>query len=302
MSRDFWIVFTMLIANLIAAVIYLVLHCRKKDRVRGLLVFAFFLVFPCVGFCFYMIGEIQNRILFRKRRHDISAEELSFSTERIRVLTDADLEKALNTVPVEEALLVSDKVNKRTAFIDILKTEDYDSSIVQIQDAVSNDDTEISHYAASFITDIIARYKAKEAEYRKAVDADPSKENLKRYVDYMEDILQKDVFGIVELKAYVELFDRASRMLYEMAPEELNDYSIAVLLDCWSKVGNPDRQAPWIARTRSRCRDSLDSFKMCASYYFRVNDRENLFYLLKEVRRSSIYIDNEALHWIRYFE
>ena len=301
MNHDLLIVLALLAVNLAAAVVYLILHLRRGLRKKGLIVFFFLLVFPVVGPLFMLLAELLNYLLHRRKVRRLAMEDLSFNKERMKLNIDADMDKELDQVPIEEALLISDKGNKRRVFIDLLKSDDYAENMHQIGGAVENEDMEVAHYAASFYTDALARYKARENELRDKVNKDPTAENVRDYVDYMEKILAGHVFGSIEAGLYLERLDNAAALLYQLDPDMLRDSTITVLVDLWSELKRQEKIEPWVARAQVRCRSSLDCFKVCARYYYAVGDRDRFFGMHRDAKRSGIVLDHEALEWIRYF-
>lgn len=299
--KELWFVCLLLILNLIAAVVYLVFHLRRGDRKKGLVVFAFMLVVPVVGPLFLGCAQLLLTIVHQHRKRDVNLSELSFNKKRVRVLSSADIEKEVNRVPIEEALLVSGKSNKRGAFIDLLKEDDYEASLQVIRNAVEDDDMEISHYAAAFVTDTVARYKEQEASYRRLVQEAPTLENLGRYVDFMQDILQQKLFSVSEQRLYAELLDEYAHILYEKDSSALGEKTMACMVELWRQLGSEQKAEEWIGIARPRCLDSLDAFKLCAKYYFSLRDKDAFFKLIDEVKKSSLILDSEALDWIRFY-
>ena len=299
MNRDLRTVLFLLIVNLIGAIIYLILHLKKGDRKRGVVNAAMFLIFPIVGEVFMFLAWGMGEVIKILKDQGLNMQELSFSKKRMKLLTDGDIEKELNTVPIEEALIVADRKEKRSTFIDVLKSDDYENMMGQIHEAVENDDMEVSHYAAAFVTDSVAKFKKKEAEFRKKVDDEGSLDDLVEYVRFMEENLKPELFSIVELKVYVELMDKAAFILYEKDPDRLNDGTMTQIVELWELIGDDEKIQPWIARARVRFRNSLECFKLCARYYFRHGDRDNLKEIMNEIKRYSVPLDSEALGWIR---
>ena len=257
MNRDLRIVLIILIVNFILSVIYLVVHFRKKTIRKGLLNFFFFLIFPGVGLVFMALAELVNLILHGTRVKGVSTAELSFSTERMHLSPGDDVDKKINIVPIEEALIVSDRARRHQNFIDVLKSDDHEEMMDMIKDAVENDDTEISHYAASIVTDTIARQKAREEELRAKAEESADENTLTAYISYVTDMMTTSLFSLVEKKLYTSYLDRFARMLYEKNPSLLTDRTICVLVDTWRAIGDDEKVSSWIACARIRCRHSL---------------------------------------------
>jgi len=185
--------------------------------------------------------------------------------------------------------------------LDVLKQDDYETMIGNIKSAVSSDDMEISHYAAAFVADTIARYKNREQELRNRMEKNPTTENIKGYIAYIQDIVEADLFSEPDEKRYLSFLDQASRMLYEEDAGSLPDHTAAFLMERFRKAVDGDRAAFWIQVIKDRSGESLECFKTYAEYCFANGDREAFFEHLDSVRHSSVVLDNEALEWIRFF-
>ena len=302
MNSDGWFVVILLIINFILALIYLIWHLHKKSRNRGWLNFLFMLIFPAIGFLFLTMAKLIGFLFQRLREAGIAMAELSFDKKRTKLPADIDVEEELNTVPIEEVMIVADKNTRRNSLINVLKTDDYKDMMSQLQDSVENDDMEVAHYAATFITDTKARFKAQEAKMRVKVENDSDEAYLDKYISFMVEDLDTSIFSKSELNGYATYLDKAMELLNEKAPEKITDKALQTVIDLWLKVGNTERSDRWIPTARDQADQSLVCFKLCANYYFRNNDKDGFFRLLKEVRSSSIYLDNEALEWIRFFK
>lgn len=301
MNRDLIIVLILLLVNLIAAIVYLILHIRKNDRKKGLINFAFFLVFPIVGFVFMGLSELSNLVFFQRRQKEVLYDELSFGKTRMQLAQDADIDKALDNVSLEEALMLSNRKDRRQSLMDVLKQDDYENMIDNIKDAVSSEDQEISHYAATFVTETIGRYKGREMELRKQMEKNPTPENIIGYIDYVKDILDSNLFEGIEKDRLLGMYDRAAWDLYGKAPELLLDSHVTSLFRYFQAAGGEDKMNDWLDVIRERSMDSLECFKEYVAYSYEKEDKETFFTLLERVKYSNVILDNEAVEWIRYF-
>ena len=302
MNSDGWFVVILLIINFLLALIYLIWHLRGKSRKRGLLNFLFMLTFPAIGFLFLTMAKLIGFLFQRLREAGVAMTELSFDKTRMKLPADIDVEEELNTVPIEEVMIVADKNTRRNSLINVLKTDDYKGMMSQLQNSVENDDMEVAHYAATFITDTKARFKSQEAKMRVKDENDTDEDYLDKYIRFMVENLDTSIFGKSELKGYAAYLDHAMELLNEKAPEKITDKALQTMIDLWLKNENKERSDRWIPLVRGYADQSLVCFKLCANYYFRNDDKDGFFRLLEEVCSSSIYLDNEALEWIRFFK
>lgn len=301
MSNDLKIILFLLIINAVAAILYLVFRMGKKNRKKGFCMFFFLLAFPIVGILFLGCGEFIHFLGQRLQKKEINPDDLSFRKKTVKALEEADISKDLNKVPIEEALLMSGKEGRRNAFLDFLKREDFEESMPLIRKAVESEDTEVSHYAASFLSDTLAKYKNRELEYREAMNKEPGLESRKRYVTFMEELLSKDIFSRMEFRQYAAFFCESAESLYAESPQELSSHTLSMLVDLWRQLGDKEKADQWVAHARERCGEDLECFKLCAREYYRAGERDAFFRLLNDMKDAPLPLDYEALGWIRFF-
>lgn len=301
MNRDLLIIIILLLLNLIVAVIYLLFQLRKKEVKKGLIVFLFFLVVPIVGLAVVGISYLAYLIIFHNQQRELLYDELSFSKNRMKLIQDTDVDKSLNSVALEEALLMSNKKDRRQSLIDVLKQDDYVQMIDNIKGAVSSEDTEVSHYAATFVSETSARYKSREMELRQQMEKNPTEDNQVTYINYLVEVIDSGLFVGIELRRFLFLFDQAAWMLYGTAPEKLLDSHVTTLVQNFQNIGNEEKTNEWLAIVKERSTDSLECFKAYAAHCYSLGDREGFYRLLDGVKRSGISLDSEALEWIRFF-
>ena len=234
-----WLII-LLIVNAVTALIYVLIQMGRMKWQRGLTAGLFMLAVPVVGAVFLAISEGINVLLFRKRDFLLDSSELSFNKQRTKTVNAPDIGKSSDQVPVEEALLVSDKKDKRQVFIDLLKKEDYEKSLEVIRQAVEDEDMEISHFASSFISDTVSRYKEQEERLRKNCE-DRKEESLVRYAEYLLNMLQYDIFSVPERRTYLERLEGAFNRLEEKESSLITGTMLARAMTLWSKLGEPGK-------------------------------------------------------------
>ena len=295
-----WLII-LLIVNAVTALIYVLIQMGRKKWQRGLTAGLFMLAVPVVGAVFLAISEGINVLLFRKRDFLLDSSELSFNKQRAKTVNAPDIGKSSDQVPVEEALLVSDKKDKRQVFIDLLKKEDYEKSLEVIRQAVEDEDMEISHFASSFISDTVSRYKEQEERLRKNCE-DRKEESLVRYAEYLLNMLQYDIFSVPERRTYLERLEGAFNRLEEKESSLITGTMLARAMTLWSKLGEPGKEELLVQTAEKYALKDLEALKICLKYYMKKGEREKFFALLEEVKKSSLTLDGEVLEWLRFYE
>ena len=296
------ILIVLLVLNALLSVAYLLFYLWKKQRGKAIVVSLFLFVTPVVGALFLLCAETVNFLLFRKRDDRLREEELSFSKKQVRVITDADIQKEADHVPVEEALLVSDKRSRREVFLELLKKDDYESSLDMIKEAVESDDMEISHYAATFVSNMIAQYKKKEEELRRAYEKAPSQEHLLSYIRYLCEILSYRIFSAPEQRSYLARLDELMRLLKDENPGTIDGRMLTGLMALYEGQEQEGKIEEWIPLARQMGEKDLLAAKQCLKYYYRRGDEQAFLETLDQIKGSQLELDAETLDWVRYFD
>jgi len=127
-----WIIWILIINACLALTYFIYRGLFRRELKKAILMTVFMVFTPVVGVLFLVGSEAVNLLLFRKKDRPLDGDELSFSKKRVRMIIDDDIEKEVDRVPIDEALLISDTMNRRQMFLEVLKrpdVEDYMSGI-----------------------------------------------------------------------------------------------------------------------------------------------------------------------------
>ena len=292
-----------LIINIILTIcFYLYKGVLRKDKIKARILSVFLLLVPILGAVFLLASELVYFLLYKGRAKLLSSEELSFSQERTRMIIGNDVEKESDTVPIEEALRVSDTTAKRQVFLEILKRPDVEDYMAGIQEAVNQEDTEVVHYAASYITDTIAKYKENERRLRELCTKDEAAEVLLTYLHFSMDMLDKHLFSQPEQNLYISLFETHLEKLYQSYPVNVDGHFISRVLTFLKESGNDNgATTKWIHRAERMIEEDVIAAKEVWTFYYRTKDKEHFKECVDRVKKSSLLLDSELLEWIRFF-
>lgn len=133
--------------------VWLGLRYRKSPKdwlLRVILVTAF----PIIGWLFPLFWPKDLRRDSDEEFSDyVTRQQEEHQVRRIGVYSRMETEKELSVIPIEDALLISEHQTRRRVMIDVLK-QDTNHYLEILQRAVSNEDTETSHYAVSAIMEV----------------------------------------------------------------------------------------------------------------------------------------------------
>lgn len=295
-------VIDMLIVNLVISIIYLIVKIARKDYSRGIIMTIFMILAPIVGFLYLFISWFLYELYFKRRVEEISLEELSMSKDRIEILERSNIDQALNKVPIEEALIISDSKDTRRLLLDVFK-DDREKYISSIYKATESEDGEVSHYAASAITDIIDKFKKRERFLEKQYMEDKKDDDIgEEYWEYLSDFLLNKVLSSVEQERYAEKLEKLIIDLESNIPHivrgELYYRMVLILVD----LKRFDRTKAIVTKAFKYRKNDLESYKAGMKLYYTNGETEELKHLVQDLMNSPVRIDRETLEFIRFYK
>ncbi len=256
---------------------------------------------PVVGACYFFFSFVLYKMFFYK---DVDLEDVIFSKERVKSYMKADEDRERNMVPLEEAILVTDKDNLREYMMNVVKG-DVQKSLSSILLALNSSDTETSHYAASVLQEILNNFRATvQKNIYEITNGTDDEEKCVRcgiMIDYMNEVLKQNVFSDMEQKMFVAEMDNICECLYSVDPARMTALWLeAVSMRCLD-AHEYEKCEKWCGRSAALYPNTLSSYTCSLKYYFSRGDRERFFKTLEELKRSEVVIDKETLELIRVF-
>ncbi|MDO3411582.1 hypothetical protein QWJ34_17595 [Saccharibacillus sp. CPCC 101409] len=245
---------------LYAAACALALGLRYRDSRREAAIrLAFAAAFPVIGFLFPLFRRMAPEDGDLREAKLESLLNASAPEEPGRLAELREPEREVNIVPLEEALLIGDLASRRRTMIELLNG-DATRNLETIKLAVSNEDTETSHYAVSALVEI--KRKLNRSLQELSVQYEFSRQDpvfLKNYAgvlhDYIrsgfldDDTMQRlrfDLAGVLQLRIEA---DPGSFDAYEekvAAELELHNYAAAETAARIFAERFPGREEPYL--------------------------------------------------------
>lgn len=259
------------------------------------------LLCPVVGVLFFLVTQLVY-VLFFRTKADLT--DVIFGKDKVAALRRADEESERNRVPIEEALAVADKDSLRTLVMDVVRG-DVKKSLATISLALNSEDTETSHYAASVLRDALNDFRQKSQELYNALHK--GDENAAEYactmIEYMNEVLCQEVFPDMEQQTFVEMMEEAGTWLYK---SEEHRYRLTCEYIEWIairllRVRQYDRMRSWCSRCMEMYPEELSAYTIQLKLYFSIQDKENFFAVMNQLKESDIVIDRDTLDLIRVF-
>lgn len=256
---------------------------------------------PIIGPVFFVTAQVIYA-KFLKEGADLA--DVIFGKDKVVAPRAAEEEVERNRVPLEEALAVSDKASLRGLMLDVVRG-DVSRSLSSINQALNSQDSETAHYAATVLRESLNDFRQRSQELYNLMKQDyiQPEEYACMLIEYMSGVLRQDVFTEMELRGYVDMMEEACYFLYkdeETRPRLTSEYIewMALIL---LKIREYERMKFWCDRQLEMYPNELSSYTIRLKLYFSMEDRENFFATMEQLRKADVVIDKETLELIRIF-
>ena len=307
MTRSGIIFCIMLILNTLIAVGYLLWYLFfKKDtdnRKQYVMHTVIMLICPVVGILYFFLAFLKYHFVKLGER-DLT--DVEFSKKRHVPRVKADEERERNIVAVEEAILVSDQEKKRINMLNILlgETEESYSAIAL---ALDSDDSEVAHYAASFLQSKMDMFrenvrKTQQKIEESDIEEEECQEQILELIRYMNHMLKQKVFTQVEQVDFVAQMEQLCEKLFQNAKVRMTQDCYESILGRIMELREYEKAEVWGDRFRDQYPDLLSSYTFRLKLYFESNEKDKFFEVLDQLRASSVVVDNKTLELIRMIQ
>ncbi|MGM9550815.1 MAG: hypothetical protein ACI3XA_01015 [Clostridia bacterium] len=307
MTRSGIIFLVVLILNTLIAVGYLIWWLIfKKDidnRRQYIMNTVVMIICPVVGILYFVLAFLKYRFIKIGNR-DLS--DVEFSKKRHVARVKADESRERNIVSVGEAILISDMEKKRTNMLNVLLGET-DESFSAIALALDSDDSEVAHYAASFLQSKMDTFRDNVRKTKLMIeDEDTSEEERKelilKLIRYMNHMLKQNVFTDTEQADYVGQMAELCETLYENSKADLTHESYEWLIGRMIEIKEYDKAEFWGNRFFEQYPTLLASYTLRLKLYFETGHKDAFFEVLAQLKASTVAIDSQTLELIRMIQ
>ena len=279
---------------------YLIFKQDQDNRKQYIMHTVIMVLCPVIGPLFFICSFLKYPFI---RIGDRDLSDVEFSKSRHKPRLKADEERERNIVPVEEAILISDKEKKRKNMLNVLLGET-DDALSSIAMALNSDDSEVAHYAASFLQSKLDVFRenvrrAMQIIQEKESREEPCTEDILALIRYMEQLLKQKVLTQLEQTDYVGQMEGLCQKIYDTAKDQMDP-------GCYSGIGRLlidlkayDRAEVWGERFAGQYPDQLQAYKLRMRLYFETEEKDKFFETLGQLKASNVVIDNQTLKLIR---
>ena len=304
MTRGGMIFLAVLMVNALVSLLYLVwwLIFKKEtdNRKQYVMNTVIMLLCPIVGTLYFFFAFFKYRFL---ELGDIDLSDVEFSKKRHIARVKADESRERNIVSVGEAILISDREKKRSNMLNVL-LGDTDESFSAIALALDSDDSEVAHYAASFLQSKMDTFRDNVRKTVQQIDeGDIGDEECRKLIlnliQYMNHMLKQNVFTKTEQTDYVRQMEQLCETLFQNARNNLTSECYEWLIGRITELKEYDKAELWENRFFEQYPDLLAAYTLRLKLYFETGHKDKFFEVLTQLQRSSVAVDSKTLELIR---
>lgn len=285
-----------LVVNFALAVLYAVIRGIHRE---GILVAAFFVFLPGLGFVIYYLPGLLRAFL---ERAGVDREAvLTHVFEIDRQPEHPDVREALDVVPVEDAMAVSGNTEKRALLLKQLKKnlkENYKILLAAEQD----EDSESSHYVAAAKMEIYRLLQTRWLECRRDYEQEPG--NPEKYhtaCAALTEMLKSDVLSAREQSAYRKHLCSLVQGQIDAAEGEVSPEEYEECLSSLVELGQyADAEIFW-QNYADRMR-SEESYQDMLKMFYQTGERQKFEDILDDLcKNRQVRLSPKGLEQLRYW-
>ena len=285
------------IAYYLACAIYFVVTLLKKNERKHFLCFLFCILLPFSGAFILLVS------VFRIKNRDKDLNYYGELLEDENPLFISDTARDLNAASVTDILLFNDISSKREVLMDLFR-RDSAQYVKELRLALNDDDTEISHYASTALTEIKRKYdNAIISMSRLANDNEDNAEYQIQYAEALFYYIESDILDRSNKTKYQETFCRLTESFYEQRLDEHSGMKMELykaFLLYLRQLGKADK-AVEIAENMLTIFENDIIFFAVLELYYDLEDREHFFNTVERLKLSRIRLPKEKLASLRFF-
>lgn len=241
---------------------------------------------------------------FQSKREGLSDAELFEENDdplvqQASIYSMVEVEKELNVISIEEALIVSEYAARRTVMINVLKQDSMNYMDI-LQKAVSNEDTETSHYAVSAIMEMKRKLTLSLEELTLKYESNKEDTHvLRTYADVLNNYMKSGFLDERTLRKYKFTYILVLEQLIALLPE--GDSAYIEKVDAELEVGGLLEAEKTALLYLDRHPHSEDAYLCLLKVYFYMKAYRRLQEILQLLKRSPISLSNRALTLVRFW-
>ncbi|MDF2610417.1 MAG: hypothetical protein K0R92_1891 [Lachnospiraceae bacterium] len=254
----------------------------------------------CTNIVFGLALYWLPRWIFRFTGNDKSSLESNQSAKQLNTTAvRPKKEEALNLVPLQDAMVISDNKEKRRLLLGILK-RNLEDNYEAAKSALEDDDSETTHYAAAAAMEIVRKTKLKVQKFEEEFKQKGDTETRWNLLDQLHQYITIGVLSGNELMIYVNKYLQLINETRNQCPEQLrkSDYihELEILME-----RNHLHEAQVLAEQRVRMEPEEAVYLVLLEIYFRLHKQKEFKETLMKLQKSKVVLSAKGLDMLRFW-
>lgn len=274
------------------------LFIKLKTKEEFFIGFIIMICLPFFGSIFYIIN-IYYRKKITSKFNNSELEKDNYSKSDNLKSKPFYLSKNMEVIPIEDALVLNDEKIKKSLIINVLKSDSY-KYLDFLKEAIRDEDTETSHYAATAVTEVkrkltLAIQEFKEKYQKNKTDLTIIKayaDALKKYND--SGLLDKNAYQ-KNLSTYKDLLEKIIEM------EAADEYLYEEIINCYIILKDFERAIEYCNQYFENFKKSEKPYLLIMKIYFINKNRTKFNKVLRKLRESNIILNRDSLNLIKFW-
>lgn len=287
-------VWILLILNTLISVLFIFLVKDKQERIFGLL----FLILPIFGLALYALPKLMFRLTKKHNLYDASNIKLKISEETFS--QRPNIPEEMNIVSFDEIMQVGLKEEKRALLLNVLKDDLVDNASF-IRSAMSDSDSETTHYAASATMQIYTKLRSAIQALETQQQLDP--ENASVMLELLSAISDYILSGVLTKRDsdfYCNKYIRTFDILKKFDPTLLTCDAYLKQADFQYASFNVHKSIETAIEARDRF-DQEEAHLKLLELYYKTGNQNRFNETFETFRRSKLTVSNKGLELIRFW-
>lgn len=283
-----------LIINFVLAILMILygIFIKKKEASTLFIMSCFILFVPLVGPIFLLFIFFLN-YLFHTKNADLS--DISFSQEREVLILSPDYEKEINYVPLHDAISISDNTSLRNLLLNTMLSS-AKRRISNISVAITSEDTEASHYAATIMMDVLSELQSAAQNLIENLERFPEDVEMNMLTfDYLYELLELSIMSSIEQEAYIYTLNDVAENLFKYNLWYMTADHYLKMTELFISISDYNMAYRWSLRAKKYRPNTLETYKAKLHLHYVQNDNKAFFEALDELKNSNIIVDKETL-------
>lgn len=297
------IIYIILGLNFLLVLNFIAKNIKNRSK---LFLSLFFLFLPLIGFIIYIVSLFLIKYLNSKLYDRLSLVNRYKSEEEIH---SPDVNKELNIIPINDAMVIANTFEKRKLMLEQLK-KDIHVNYKNILDASDDKDSETAHYVASVKMEVynklnldlqkaIKMYEDGKNVNSKEIDISATHSLLSALINVIESKLLSESELSLYIIKYCDLVEEELLTISEKINTEIIKFldkfiTYSVYIKRYVNVITTFNRIPKKHRNE---RMYIQILKM----YYDTNQEDNFKKIFNDLRNSSIPLSSEGLELVRFW-